>query len=259
MSSIVLKGDFERDGFVVCENFLDRSEIDAALAEAREIATGLEAESVQPHREYWGVCSRRLSGEAIDRPGLRAIAVKPQLAEIARQILGHDCVYDGQSMQAYLPHLGHRQSWHCDTDPDDSPFYYVTMTTYLQDQTRSLGLTRLVPGSYRTPIEKSFPDHDDLPGQVAADVPAGTLCAFHSLTWHSAAENLSDEPRFVVINSFARRQFSRENAGQYYGRMRHARGPRRSGKPMFDHPTDEGSYPWPQAYDLGQMPYMINR
>ena len=77
MSSIELKGDFERDGFVVCENFLDRSEIDAALAEARELATGLEPESVQPHREYWGVCSRRLSGEAIDRPGLRAIAVKP--------------------------------------------------------------------------------------------------------------------------------------------------------------------------------------
>ena len=259
MSGNNVKGDFERDGFVVVENFLDPSEIEAALADARAAAAGLEPDPHRPDREYWGVLSRRLTGAQVDLPGLNAIGAKPRLAQIARRILGDDYVYDGQSMQVYLPHVGARHSWHSDTDPDDSPFFYMTTTTYLQDQTRKLGLTRLVPGSHRTPIEKSFPDHDDLPGQVAVEVPAGTLCAFHSLAWHGASENFSDEPRFVVINTFACQRFSRANAGQYYGRMRHARGARRSGKPRFDHPTEEGSYPWPQAYDPAQMPYMAKR
>ncbi len=258
-SGNTLKSDFERDGFVIVENFLDPSEIEAARADARAAAAVLKPDPHRPDREFWGVLSQRLTGNDIDRPGLNAIAEKPRLAEVARQILGDDCVYGDQSMQVYLPHLGHRQSWHSDTDPDDSPFFYLTMTTYLQDQTRQLGMTRLVPGSHHAPIEKSFPDHDDLPGQAAADVRAGSLCAFHSLTWHSAMENFSDEPRFVVVNVFSCPQFSRDRAGQYYGRMRHARGARRSGRPTFDHPTDQGSYPWPQAYDLAQMPYMANR
>ncbi len=252
-----LSSEFERDGFVVVRNFLNPVEIQAALADARALAEITPPDPARPDRDYWGVRSRRVAGpQVMERAALRAIAEKPRLREIAEEILGRDCVYDGTSVQMYMPHDQHRQSWHTDTDPDDAPFFYVTMTTYLQDQSRKQGLTRLVPGSQHFPMEKRLPDHDDLPGQVALEVPAGTLCAFRSTVWHNAAENRSDEPRFVVIHTFARPEFSRANAGKLYGRMRHSRGPRRSGKPLFDHPTNEGSYPWPEAYDLAHMPYM---
>lgn len=256
MPGDALREQFEERGFVVVEDFLTAAEIDAALADAMAAADTMGEGSHRRDREFWGVLSQRLTGDALDRPGLKVIDRKPQFSQIADRLLGDACVYGGVGMQVYMPHGGHKQSWHTDTDPDDLPFSYLTMVVYFQDQNRTTGMTRLVPGSHRTPIEKRFPDHDDLPGQFAAELPAGSLCAFQSTMWHSATENLSDRPRFAYISQFCRPEFSRDNMPQFYGRMRHARGARRSGKPMFDHPTDEGSYTWPKTYEPAEMPYM---
>ncbi|MAE65502.1 MAG: hypothetical protein CMJ18_14625 [Phycisphaeraceae bacterium] len=256
MSGDQLRQEFEQSGFVVVGDFLAEDEIAHALADAEAAADALGEDPHRPDRDFWGVHSRRLSGEALDRPGLNAIVRKPELHRIAQRLLCEDCVYDGIGMQVYLPHRGHKQSWHTDTDPDDLPFSCLTMVIYVQDQTPATGMTRLVPGSHRTPIEKRFPDHADLPGQFAAELPAGSLCAFQSTTWHSATENRSDRPRFALVARFCRPEYQRDRVPQYYGRMRHARGARRSGRPMFDHPTDEGSYPWPETYDPAELPFL---
>ena len=256
MPGDALKEQLEERGFVVVEDSLTAAEIAAALADAQAAADTMAEDPYRPHRQFWGVHSTRLTGDALDRPGLKAIERKPRLRQIAQRLIGDDCVYGGVGMQVYKPHGGQKQSWHTDTDPDDLPFSFLTMAVYLQDQNRTMGMTRLVPGSRRTPIEKRFPDHDDLPGQFAAELPAGALCAFQSTMWHSATENHSDQPRFAYILQFSRPEFSRDNMPQFYGRMRHARGARRSGKPMFDHPTDEGSYPWPETYEPAEMPYL---
>ncbi len=256
MPGDALRQEFEQRGLVVVRDFLTADEIAAALADAEAAAGAMGEEPHRPDRDFWGVHSRRLFGDALDRPGFRAIEQKPELHRIAQRLLGDDCVYDGLGMQVYLPNSGHKQSWHTDTDPDDLPFSYVTMVVYVQDQTPDMGMTRLVPGSHRTPIEKRFPDHDDLPGQFAAELPAGTLCAFQSTTWHSATENRSDGPRFALIARFCRPECHRDRVPQFYGRMRHARGARRPGKPMFDHPTEAGSYPWPETYDPSELPYL---
>ena len=256
MANDTLQTQFEQHGYVTVKDFLTAAEVDAALADALAAAETIGEVPHRPERDFWGVYSTRLTRDELNRPGLEAVERKPQLRKLAQRMLGDDCVYGGVGMQVYMPHSGQKQSWHTDTDPGDMPFYYMTIIVYLQDQTRTMGLTRLVPGSHRTPIEKRFPDHDDLPGQFAGELPAGSLCAFQSTTWHSATENFSDQPRFALAYSFSRSEFSRDSAGHLYGRMRHARGARRSGKPMFDHPTDEGSYPWPEVYDPAELPYL---
>jgi hypothetical protein len=251
-----LKEQFERDGCLVIPDFLTSEEVEAALADAYAIAEVIEPTHGAEERDFFGVFSFRANNaRVLERPGLAAIQNKPELGEMARLLVGEAAAPTSQLIQIYMPHAGHKQAWHTDSDPGDAPFLYVTFVTYLQEQTLATGCTRVVPGSHRTPIEKRLPDHDDLPGQLAVEGPAGTLCVFGSNTWHSGAENHSDQPRFVLALRFCKPEFLYDNSPHGYGRARFARGMRRSGTPIFDHPTEEGSYEWPEAYDLDKMPY----
>lgn len=251
-----LKEQFERDGCLVVPDFLTAIEIKTALADAFSIADVIEPTHGSEERDFFGVFSfRASSAQVLDRPGLAAIQSKPELREIARLLVGEAATPTTQLMQIYMPHAGHKQAWHTDSDPDDAPFLYVTFVTYLQEQTLATGCTRVVPGSHRTPIEKRLPDHDDLPGQLAVEGPAGTLCVFGSNTWHSGVENRSDQPRFVPALRYCKPEFLYENSPQCYSHARFARGMRRSNRPILDHPSEEGSYEWPEAYDLNEMPY----
>ncbi len=252
-----LKAQFDRDGFVVVPDFLNQTEITAALDDAYAVIDGVEPIPNPEERDFFRVFSLRTKEPMnLDRPGLTAIGDKPELLDLARLIISDDAVYSHRLMQVYLPHAGHKQSWHTDSEPDYEPFHYVTFLTYFQDQTPQTGMTRVVPGSHRFPIEKRFPDHVDLPGQVAVAAPAGTLCAFRSTIWHSGTENLSDKPRFALGFRYSPAKYVGDSAWHWHDRNRHARGMRRPGKPIFDHPTEEGSYEWPEAYEMSELPYL---
>jgi ectoine hydroxylase-related dioxygenase (phytanoyl-CoA dioxygenase family) len=246
-----LQQQLDERGFFTIENFLARDEIEAAHQETTQAITGVESLPNPQERDFFEVFSLHPKTKInLDRPMLNAIDRKPELLSIVRGLLGEDCHALGKLFQAYMPHAGHRQSWHTDSDPDDLPFQLLTCLIYFQDQTPELGYTRFAPGTHRTKITRRFDSHADLPRQVSQIVPAGTLCCFVSTVWHSATENRSNQPRLVYGLRFCRKEFAPNLCPGPYGRARHARGFRRFGKPIFDHPTDSGSYPWPEAWQM---------
>ena len=244
-----LEQQLEERGFFVIENFLNRAEIGAALQETLEAVAAAEPLPNPQERDFFEVFSLHSKNSLnLDRPALNAIDQKPELRSVMHGLLGEDCHALGKLFQAYLPHAGHKQSWHTDSDPDDLPFQLLTCLIYLQDQTPELGYTRFVPGTHRTRISKRFDSHADLPRQVCQTVPAGTLCCFVSTVWHSATENRSGTPRVVYGLRFCRKEFAPSIMPGPYGRARHAKGFRRFGKPILDRPNDECSYPWPESW-----------
>ena len=244
-----LQQSLDEQGFFTIENFLSPEECSIALRETLDAVSAAEPLPNPKERDFFEVFSLYPKNKIdLNRPVLNAIDGKPELLALMRALLGEDCHGLGKLFQAYMPHAGHKQSWHTDSDPDDLPFQLLTCLIYFQDQTATLGYTRFVPGTHRVPITKRFDSHADLPRQVSQLVPAGTLCCFVSTVWHSATENLSDQPRVVYGLRFCRKEFAPGVMPSPYGRARHAKGFRRFGKPIFDHPTQDGSYPWPESW-----------
>ena len=224
---------------------------------AEEVAHAKPIPNIE-ERVFFGVDNLYTrDGFSREYAGIQALSRKPELWQIARLLLGEDCIHISIGMQAYMGKQGHKQSWHSDSDPDNQPFFFINCLVYLEDQTLNSGLTRLVPGSHRIPIKKRFPDHDDLPGQVAVEVPAGSLCVFHSLCWHSGSENFSDQPRFLLGYHFTRPEWDPAQRPELHAVVRHARGHRRFGKPIFPGPTTEGSYGWEDNYAPGELEKLL--
>lgn len=250
-----IASDFDRDGYVIVENFASSGEV-AAAREAMQHAVA-QAKSLPnpPERVYFQVetfhTQPRLN---LDVPAIRALRDKPELHQIANAIVGPDAKFINVLSQVYMPHAGHRQSWHTDSIARYLPACFVTCLVYLQDQNTRQGLTRVVPGSHHTPLDKAFDPHADLSGQVAVEVPAGTLCAFQSTIWHSGSENHSDQPRYLLGFRFEREAYQQDHSWQKIAA--HALGFRRFGKPIFDMPCEDGSYPWPQSYAPGELPWL---
>ena len=249
-----LRRSFEEDGYFLVEDFLSKDEIEAALRDCHELLKKTTYKPNSVERRFFAVESYKFKPES---PALDAIRDKPELHEMMRGVLGDQCRYCTRLMQVYMPHMGHLQAWHQDSDFFDLPFFYVNCIPYLQDQMREAGLTRVVPGSHKIPIEKSFPDHLDLPGQIAIEVPAGTFACFNALTWHSATENCGDEPRFIYDVRFTLEPFLNMSDKKVWGRARFSAGYRRSGVPILDHPNDEASYPWPERYTTKELEELL--
>src|SRR5438046_2187237 len=107
-----LKKQLDANGFFTLEGFLNREEIDGGLRECLDGVAAAEAAPNLPEREYFGVHSLHVKGKIdLNRPMLNAIENKPELLAVARGLIGEDCVSLGKLFQAYLPRLGHKQSW----------------------------------------------------------------------------------------------------------------------------------------------------
>lgn len=180
-----LRGRFERDGFVVVDNFFD----DALMDSLDELIRGHfgdnpaflhEDEFLQKSRtdvipwfpQHEGV-------QAFD-----AIESDLRLRELTRDVLG-----EGWSSQYCMvmwskqDSLG--QAWHQDCPPDDSRVYNLNRLVYTRDITDEIGgQIVVVPGSHRRGLLTVGDPNEDFEDQVVLRPKKGTLLLVHGHTWH---------------------------------------------------------------------------
>lgn len=257
MNRRVLRDHFHTEGYCTLENFLDTHSANNLLKKLKQInpSPSIPDGDKKKERDFFEVFSARGNTKLSEIDDLRN---SMKLRELLSALLGKDYEYCGHILQIYLPHMSHQQSWHTDSEPNDSPFYFVNCIFNLQNQNDSLGLTRVIPRSHKKVMQKRFSDHAPLPYQRELNIPAGTLTCFNSLIWHSAKINRSEEARFVLNLRFCEKKFGKEKMGHCYNTSsRHAKGMRRFGKPIFDHPNEEGSYLWPNSYDHEELEKLL--
>jgi ectoine hydroxylase len=221
---------YERDGFLILEDWLPREQVQTLLEEAERL--GVEAPEELKVREPDSEVVRSVF--AVHRAGPFASLIGDErLAGAASQILGSE-VYIHQSRINFKPGLQGREfPWHSDFETwhveDGMPrMRALTAAVHLQPSTAVNGPLLLVPGSHQlylrcsgqTPAEHhksslrrqeyGVPPPDALAymAERGGIVPAlggpGTVVLFDCNTLHGSAGNPTPWPRtqlFVVYNS----------------------------------------------------------
>lgn len=225
---------YERDGFLVFDRFLDEATVrrfreDLRLYEDDESILQSEGTITEPGKQE----IRSIFGihELSDR--FHRLTRDPRILDIVHQLLGSDA-YIHQSRINYKPGFhGKGFDWHSDFETwhaeDGMPrMRAVSFSIALTDNTPFNGPLMLVPGSHKTFIpcvgrtpednyqsslkkqELGVPGHRDLDdlieqnGIKAPTGPAGSLILFECNTLHGSNANMSPWPRsnlFFVYNS----------------------------------------------------------
>ncbi|TBW56451.1 ectoine hydroxylase [Marinobacter halodurans] len=225
---------YERDGFLVFNRFLDEATVrrfrdDLRLYEDDESILQSEGTITEPGKQE----IRSIFGihELSDR--FHRLTRDPRILDMVHQLLGSEA-YIHQSRINYKPGFhGKGFDWHSDFETwhaeDGMPrMRAVSFSIALTDNTPFNGPLMLVPGSHRTFIpcvgrtpednyqsslkkqELGVPGHRDLDdlidqnGIKAPTGPAGSLIIFECNTLHGSNANMSPWPRsnlFFVYNS----------------------------------------------------------
>lgn len=225
---------YERDGFLVFNNFLDQAVVqkfreDLWVYEDDESILHSEGTITEPGKqEIRSIFGIHELSERFDR-----LTRDPEILDMVHQLLGSD-VYIHQSRINFKPGFhGKGFGWHSDFETwhaeDGMPrMRSVSFSIALTDNTPFNGPLMLIPGSHRTFIpcvgrtpednyksslkkqEVGVPSDKDLNHMIeqggikAPTGPAGSLIIFECNTLHASNANMSPWPRsnlFFVYNS----------------------------------------------------------
>jgi phytanoyl-CoA hydroxylase len=215
--SVTERGAFDRDGFVVLPSLLDRATVAALVAELDELEAEMDdlLATQADGRIYIAEAGAiTFTVHAVLRsPAARALATHPALVGLCHDLIGPNVnLYWDQAVYK-KPEKPRRFPWHQDTgytfaDPQD----YLTCWVALTDATVTNGCPWVLPRVHRNgtllhhwidPIGwECLPEEPD--GAVAAEVPAGGVVAFSSLTPHLTRPNTTTEVRKSYIVQYAR-------------------------------------------------------
>ncbi|MDH3338845.1 MAG: phytanoyl-CoA dioxygenase family protein [Gammaproteobacteria bacterium] len=176
---------FERDGYIVIEDFCDS-----------ELMDGLD----QLIRSHFGENPDFLhSDEFLDKAKTDVIPWFPQnegvdtfdvidadsrLGELSDAILGDN--WTSQYCMVMFSKKGTSgQAWHQDCAPDDPKVFNLNRLVYTSDITDEIGgQTVVVPGSHRRGLIPAGDPVGEFDGQVVLRPKQGTLVLLHGHTWH---------------------------------------------------------------------------
>jgi ectoine hydroxylase-related dioxygenase (phytanoyl-CoA dioxygenase family) len=186
---------FERDGFVILEDVLDRAareEIVAALAPyERDRPMGRNAFEGQKSQRVYSLAGK---GEVFQR-----LAEHPRVMAIVERLLMPNFLLS--TIQSIRLHPGEKsQAWHT-----DDAFYFmprphrlplaVSVIWAIEEFTEENGATEVIPGSHRWGLEHPEEREHDV---VAATMPAGSCIVFDGALWHRGGANESRGTRLAI-------------------------------------------------------------
>jgi ectoine hydroxylase-related dioxygenase (phytanoyl-CoA dioxygenase family) len=222
---------YHKQGYLVVENLLDASEIEAL----QQTFNQWVKESRQ-HEIAWGTTIDGRPRFDVDkdhsaeRPSLRRVASPTEISTVFRQTalaskLAH---YSGQlvgsagarlhhtKVNSKLPHTSTQVKWH-----QDFPFTphsnddLVTSLLMISDVTAENGPLQVIPGSHKGDLFSHW-DNQHFTGQVSTEVqsgycqepvscfgPAGSVCFMHTRLLHASSPNQTDLPRTLFIAVYA--------------------------------------------------------
>lgn len=222
---------FHQQGFLVVENVLTASEINALQKDFDDWV-----EDSRHHDNAWG---ETLDGRARfdlesdhspEHPSLRRVtspteisasylqtALKSRMAEIAAQLIGHNGTrFHHSKINSKLPHTATQVKWHQDflftPHSNDS---LITALLMVSDVTPENGPLNVIPGSHNGPLwshwqngkftgaveETVVAQHCQEP--VACFGPSGSVCFMHTRLLHASSPNETEHPRTLFITVYA--------------------------------------------------------
>ena len=132
----------------------------------------------------------------------------PALLQLARSMLGDDCVLADLSLNSIGPSTDNG-NWHVDVPlgqmPEPLPDFPLTLQNVwmIDDFTVDNGATRLVPKSHLSRKKPTW-KRGEVEDEVAVTGPAGSMAIWLSSTWHKPGANTTDHARRAVLCYFSR-------------------------------------------------------
>jgi phytanoyl-CoA hydroxylase len=206
---------FDRDGFFVLENGIDRATLDTVLAAIDPI----EAAEEKYLREKLG--GKRLIARADEitfttQLALRVPAMRDLVTSKVFQDLGHDLI--GPNVRLYWdmavykkPGTVEQFPWHQDNGYTFvDPQQYLTCWVALSDATLENGCPWVLPGAHKqgtlahraTRVGLACIDEDEPAGSYPVPVKAGSIVVMSSLAPHKTGSNLSTGVRKALVAEF---------------------------------------------------------
>lgn len=184
---------FNRDGYLVFENFFEASLMD----EMDAVIRGQFGDDPEFWHEEEFLSKSKTevipwfpqNPELPDHDQRKAVPFdrleqNPRLASITRAVLGADwrALY---SMVMFSRKGTVGQAWHQDCPPENPACYNLNRLVYTRDLTPEIGgQTVVMPGSHRMGELPVGEPHEHLEGQVVITPRKGMLLLLHGHTWH---------------------------------------------------------------------------
>ncbi len=206
---------FDRGGFVVVPDVFDADTLAGIVAEIDVVEAGVEAYLAAQDDERFSIAEAgaiTFSTHLVKRsPRLRAFARHPFFTRVCADLVGPDVnLYWDQAVYK-KPEKPRRFPWHQDNGyAYVEPQQYLTCWVALTDATADNGCPQVAPGLHRkgtlahTYVEplgwECLTSYDDA---VMAEVAAGGVVVFSSLTPHLTGPNLTGGVRKAYILQYA--------------------------------------------------------
>jgi len=216
---------YDRDGFLVFPDLIDREEIAVLRREVARLSTVQSEEVVREHTGGVRTVFRVHESDGATRSApFRALVRTPRVLRPVRQVIGTDEVYVYHTKINTKPAIeGTVWQWHQDYGSwkrDGCPRPdMATFNVMMTDTTEMGGALYLIPGSHK--LGRIEPVYDEStsykfwamprqrmidilrssPEPVAVTGKAGTCVLFHCNTLHASGHNLSADDRWHIYIS----------------------------------------------------------
>lgn len=226
---------FEKEGYLIVENLLSPTEVEACQAEIHRLhqfAAGQEADAekavadiARRHVQHEPFAKGETQGARLPvlrkaentreySQVFRKLAQHPNLVEIVQNLIGEDLLLFRSTLMFKPAFHGSSHGLHQDSAywPMEPP-NLVTVSIALNDATPENGCFKVIPKSHLWGMQKwghiareqdaSLTEREDVAKQQM-DVPlsAGSALFFHSLMVHGSGPNTSPNPRNTALYAY---------------------------------------------------------
>jgi phytanoyl-CoA hydroxylase len=206
---------FDGEGYVVVSDVLDPAEVASVTAEIDTVEAQTDAFLQTLDGDRFTISESgalTFSPHLVQRSSpLRGLSAHPRFLDICADLIGPDVrLYWDQAVYK-KPEKPRRFPWHQDNGYTFvEPQEYLTLWVALTDATIANGCPQVAPGVHRAGTLRhhyvdplGFECFDDHPDAVAAEVGAGGVVVFSSLTPHLTGPNTTDAVRKAYILQYA--------------------------------------------------------
>ena len=195
--------NLEENGFTIVSNVLTEDELRFLQGALDNIYATFDPERDGLRR----VEGYHFASNLVNKgPFFESIFLRSPVYDLARHLLGEDCILSSLNSLEPLKHQGN-QGLHRDGPPapDTGPIVANSLWA-IDSMNKANGATRLVPGSHKT----DEPPPEDKAGVVYAEIPAGSVIVINAHILHGASANPSGRRRRVMHGYFTRRGLSQQ-------------------------------------------------
>lgn len=252
---------FREDGFLVVENVIDESDIEALRASFPRVFAGDFDTGVYPDEWHWreGMSlpdiTRHMANSWKSDLTIAKFVLGAEIGEAARALSDWPGVRLGQDTLWWKPPHTKPIKVHQDTSFTDflDPPKMLTGWLTLDDTRRDAGTLEYIPGSHKwplTPIPEKFFSPDDYrvemkhaaeaagvtpPEPVFIEVPAGSMVFHAGEVWHGSGPNVTDDlmRRSIGVHMFHQDVTFSDRPGGYIYRRYQIAGDNRLNESFF--------------------------